>query len=216
MTTPNNQDQTLDPEHFASWPATVSTERLERAIQYVRDRARFDPDMQELPTSGDTTLDMDIRLVGQSMISHELINQVNLALLDLVSDAEFMEVLRQMLQEKETEHHFASAIITHIKTPRLQPMETIAIKHIFTLAKHPDWMGLSPILPNLQEHHVHTWESHKNPHSPRAMIAVPDIMMPKQLPKSLPIPQGGLQVLAEVAAWHGAASFHWFPADHRP
>ena len=216
MTTPNNQDQILGPEHFAGWPATVSTERLERAIQYVRDRARSDPDMQELPTSGDTTLDMDMSLIAQSMISHQLITQVNLAQLDLVSDAQFVEVLREILQEQETEHHFASAIITHIKIHQSQPMETITIKHIFTLAKHPDWMGLSPILPNLQDHHVHTWESHRNPHSPRAMIAIPDIMMPKQVPESPPIPQGGIQVLAEVAAWHGVASFHWFPANHRP
>ena len=216
MTEPSNQDQDFGPEHFAGWPATVPTERLERAIQYVRDQAQLHPDMEDLPVSGDENLDMDMLLTAQSMTNFHNAAEVDLTPLDRASGHQFLEVLREILQDRETEHGFACAVISHMGAGQPQQPATIEIRHIFTLARHPDWMGLSLALPDLRDHHVHAWESRRHPASPRAMIAVPDIMMPEQAPPSSPAPRGGLRVLAEVAAWHGAASFHWFPARHRP
>ena len=215
MTTPHRQDRDFGPEHFAGWPATVPTERLERAIQYVQDRTEVQPDMQKLPASGDNNLDMDIFLTTQSMNSAYQPTEVDLSALDEASDTQFLEVLRRILQDLETEHHFTCAIID-TGEHQFPPRPTIVIQHIFKLARHPDWMGLSILLPYLRGHHVHTWESRKHPVSPRTMIAIPDVMMPGQVFQPLPAPEGGLQVLAGIAAWHGAASFHWFPAEHRP
>ena len=216
MTAPNHQD--FGPEHFAGWPATVPAERLERAIQYVQDRIRDQPSLLNqgnLPTSGNDDLDMDMFLSAHSMLSPHQIANIDLSPLDAASDNEFPVVLLHLLERLESEHHFACAIINNISADQFSTNTTIAISDIFTLAKHPDWMGLSLSLPNLRGHHVHTWESRKHPVSPRAMIALPDIMMPGQTPQTPAVAEGGLKVLAQVAAWHGAASFQWFPADHR-
>ena len=170
--------------------------------------------MQELPASGDNNLDMDMFLTAESMKSAYHPTEVDLSALDEASDTDFLEVLWKILQDLETEHHFTCAIID-TGAHQSAPAATIVIQHIFKLARHPDWMGLSMLLPYLRRHHVHTWESRKHPVSPRTMIAVPDVMMPGQVSQPLPAPEGGLQVLADIAAWHGAASFHWFPAEHR-
>ena len=212
MTAPNDRDHAFGPEHFAGWPATVPTERLERAIQYVRDLTDLDPDTDDLPVSGDSNLDMDMLLTAHSMTDSYNAAEIDLTPLDRASDQQFLAVLQEILQDHETEHHFACAIITHMNAHQPQPPTDIEINHAFTLARHPDWMGLSLALPHLLNRHVNTWESRRHPDSPRAMIAVPDIMMPKRAPRSQPAPRGELRVLAEVAAWHGAASFHWFPA----
>lgn len=211
MTIPDRQDRDFGPEHFAGWPATVPTERLERAIQYVQDRTKVQPNMQELPSSGDNNLNMDMFLTAQSMNSAYYPTEVDLTALDEASDTDWLEVLRKILQDLETEHHFACAIITATRNHEPGPAATIMIQHIFKLARHPDWMGLSILLPYLRGHHVHTWESGKHRVSPCTMIAVPDIMMPENVYQPPAAPEGGIQVLAGIAAWHGAASFHWFP-----
>ena len=208
--------QSFGPDHFAGWPATVPTERLERAIQYVRDRMRIQPNMQDLPTSGDNNLDMDMFLTAHSMKNSYRPGEVDLTPLDAASDEDFLPALRQILEGLETEHHFACAIIDNIAADRFSTETTISITDIFTLAKHPDWMGLSTSLPNLRDHHVTSSESLKHPLSPSVMIGVPDVIRPEPILQPLTAPQVGIQTLAEIAAWHGAASFKWLPAEHRP
>ena len=193
MNAPDNQHQNFGPEHFAGWPATVPAERLERAIQYVQERMRVQPDMQELPTSGDADLDMDMFLTAHSMLSPHHITQVDLTPLDDASDEDFLPALRHILEGLETEHHFACAIIDNIAADQFSTETTIAIRDIFTLAKHPDWMGISISLPNLQGHHVHTIESKQNPGNPAAMFAVPDIMMAQPTPGDTPSHAGRTQ-----------------------
>ena len=206
------EEPDFGPEDFAGWPATVPTERLERAIQYVRDRISIDPNIHELPVSGDPNLDMDVFLTAHSMISPNHIANVDLTPLDTANEINFMVVLWQILLDLETEHHFPCAIID-VVADQAHPSTTIAI---FILAKHPDWMGLSTHLPSLRNHHVTSLESQKHPLSPSIMFAVPDVMMPKPILQPPTAPEGGLRTLADIAAWHGADSFNWFPAAHQP
>ena len=213
--TRTEQRQDFGPEHFAGWPATVPTERLERAIQYVRDRTSIEPNIHDLPVSGDPNLDMDVFLTAHSMISPHHIANVDLTPLDTVSEINFMVVFWQILQDLETDHHFPCAIID-VVADQHHPSTNRVFTDIFTLAKHPEWMGLSTSLPNIRNHHVTSLESREHPLSPSVMFAVPDVMMPKPIAQPLTAPQGGLQTLADIAAWHGAASFNGFPADPRP
>ena len=169
-----------------------------------------------LPQSGDPDLDMDVFLTAQSMISARRTAGIDLSPLDAASDEALPMVLSQILQTLETEHHFTCAIIDDTGHSADGHEDTIAITEIFTLAKHPDWMGLSLSLHKLQGHHVRTHESQHHPGSPGVMIAVPDIMMSDQPDWGQTPPQAGFRILADIAAWHGASSFQWFPAAHQP
>ena len=209
MTTPNKQHRDFGPDYFNGWPATVPAERLERAIQYTQDRVKAQPSLLikgDLPSSGDDAFDMDMFLTAHSMLSSYQENMVDLSPLDAASDEDFLLVLGQILIELETEHHFTCAIISNLHSSQ----GTITI---FTLAKHPDWMGLSISLPNLRDLHVIAVESGRTPGDPAAMFAVPGVMMPDRPMESPPLQENNIKVLAQVAAWHGAASFNWLPTS---
>ena len=139
-----------------------------------------------------TTWDMDMFLTAQSMNSAYHPTEVDLSALDEASDTDFQEVLWKILQDLETEHHFACAIITGKGAHQSAPAATIVIQHIFTLARHPDWMGLSILLPYLRgQPRPHMGVPTSTPISPRTMIAVPDVMMPEQVSQPLtPPPEG--------------------------
>ena len=217
MTSPFTENQDFGPEHFSSWPATVPTERLERALQYVKDAITARPELilqPHLPASGDPALDMDMFLTAESMRSPFHGAATDLTPLDAASDEDFIPALFQILLSLETEHHFACATISTASGHPHSKEDTITITGIFTLAKHPDWMGLCIALPTLQALHIHAAESTLTPGAPAAAFAIPDSMHPEDIPSPPVPPHTGLQTLAEVAAWHGAASFNWLPIVH--
>ena len=126
------------PGHFAGWPATVSVERLERAIKFVQESARDNPPLTSLPKSGNPDFDRDIFMTAQSMLSPRLANRIDLSVLDQFQEEDMLIALTGLLSQAETLDHFACAIINDQNPSRPDLPLTIEIRHVFTMAKHPD------------------------------------------------------------------------------
>ena len=200
--------QDFGPGHFADWPATVATERVERAIQFVQDEYRKHPDLDTIPKSGNPDFDRDIMLTAESMTNHLVAGQIDLSVLDRHDETDMLIVLYQLLAKEETPNHFACAIIDDLDPGRPDQILSIGITNIFTMAKHHDWMGLCLLLQNVRDHHIQAFQSTSVHADPSAMIAIPDTMMPPHVPTALP---AGISLLREITTWHGASSFHWYP-----
>ena len=212
MQQPNRQpnNTSLGAEDFAGWPGTVGIERLERAIDYVRNHVS---PIATHPNSGDPALDHDIFMTANSMTSPHLGSQLDLSVLDNSSSVEWLFDLVSILRSLETEHHFACAFLTVEENDALPPDEAeVAIRHVFTMAKAPDWMGLCVSLPHIKGLHVHAVQSSIDPEAPCAMIAVPTILMEDDIEPSPPTPEGGMASLESITRWHGAQTFHWSTA----
>lgn len=200
----------LDTEEFAGWPGTVGAERLERAINYMRNNMSMS---DEQANSGDPNLDHDIFMIANSLASPHLGILIDFSVLDNSTSSQWLYDLIAILRSIETETHFACATLAVEKTEaHLEDDATINITHVFTMAKDMDWMGLCITLPHIKDLHIHAIQSPNDPQEPCAMIAVPTEMVGDALPPPPPTPVGGLARLETITRWHGAQTFHWSAA----
>lgn len=218
MTTmPSSGDGTVGPEHFAGWPCTPPTERLEQAIatsrvsnigvlQYYAGR---DDDEGTVARS----LLRDMKMVSFTMMNSTLIERVDQNRLDNIGRSGDLAAFKDLLREHESDEIFCVGLVIDDSPDTDEQPWLIAFRRMFALSRDPDWMGLSPHLPHMKDLHVHAWESPAKPGCTGFSLGLPEKLIPAVGRVPAPVPEGEPQLLAEIAAWHGARSFRWIPGS---
>ncbi len=202
--------ETVGPEYFTGWPGTLPTERLEQIIQYSRvsnlavmglyDRSKYDEVLHE------------IEMMAATMSNCSLGERVNPDRFEHISRSSDFAALDDLLLEHESETDFCGCLVIDDSPETGEEPWLIAFRYLFALSRDPEWIGLSPHLPHMKGLHLHAFESSNRPSQTGFFIGLPEKLVPAAAPAPGPVPEGEPQLLAHIAAWHGAKSFHWIPA----
>ena len=219
-TTPSSGDGSVGPEHFAGWPCTPPTERLEQAINLsrvsnlavVQYYASRDDDEGEVERS----LLRDLEMVLATQRNSTLAQRLDQERLEHIARSGDIAAFKDLLREHESDTDFCGGLVIDDSPDTDEDPWLIAFRHMFALSRDPHWMGLSPQLPHVKDLHVHVFESPTRPGRIGFFLGLPEKVMPVERRDPGPAPGGEPQLLAEIAAWHGARAFHWVPSTDNP
>ena len=212
-TTPKIDDGSVGPEHFAGWPGTLPTDKLEEIIKYSRvknlavmrlyDRSRYDKVVR------------DMEMMGATMRNCNLVGRLPPDRLEDIGYSGDITAFEDLLREQESDTDFCGGLVIDDSPDTDEKPWLIAFRYLFALSRDPDWMGLSPQLPHMKDLHLHAFESLTRPGRTGFFLGLPEKLLPANRPAPGPVAEGEPRLLAEIAAWHGARSFHWIPASEQ-
>ena len=210
-TMPNRDDETVGPEHFSGWPGTLSTERLEEIIRYSR--VSNLAVMRFYNRSSYNQAQRDMEMMAASMRNCSLVGTLPQDRLEHIGREGDLAAFEDLLREQESDTDFCGGLVIDDTPDTDENPWLIAFRYLFALSRDPDWIGLSPQLPHMKGLHVHAFESSTRPGRTGFFLGLPEKLLPAERPALGPVPEGEAGLLAEIAAWHGARSFHWIPVS---
>ena len=199
------------PDHFTGWPETPSLEQLERAIEGISQGNWLTPKDPEKEHGRDDRLLKDIILCLVSIENCNAENRIDPSYLNALKKAGNELMLWEILVEEERLGFFTGAIMLDeegkgagLNTPR-------GSWDVFALLRREGWMGLAPGLANLKGKHVYASESQEKRGRVAAFMAWTEPLGNTLSSRVHEPTEGEGQRLQEIALWHGALSFTWWP-----
>ena len=216
MTTrPSRDDGSLGPEDFSGWPGTPPSERLQAATEAVQIHSILGNEKEmilRLKEENDP-VGNDMEMVIATMRNSILVQEMDQDRLEYISREGDFSALDDLLLEHESDTDFCGCLVIDDSPDTVEQPWLLAFRHLFALSRDPDWIGLSPGLPHMKGLHVYAAESPTRPGKIGFFQGLPEKLILARRKAPLPVPEGEPQLLAEIAAWHGARSFRWMPSS---
>ena len=167
---------------------------------------------------------LDAAALFEILIDAEEIDEYLTDMLNAIGDRDFYDVVLKAMEDMATDSTIGVVVhlpVTPSLTDQMNPQE-IAYETplvletgdfaIGMLSRHPDWMGLSPILTLLKGMDAMVFEGKNTPGKAASIIACPKTETPEFEAEPLPFPPGETTILRDLLAWHGATPI-WIESE---
>ena len=201
MNTNNRPSPVNDYDEMAGWPGTIPTARLLTALSAIKNgtpHETLDPQTQE-----DITGFVHSHKCNLISSQHHPEGITSVAIED--AKRQFPEAPGWAQTVLAARAHDTKTTIGGIIVWMKESTEKNAI---FSLLRHPEWMGMNRILPLMKDMNVMIFESQEIPNSPGLLVAQTQWGKVERT-EGQPVPPGETQQIESILRWHGARELLW-------